>query len=868
MKFTKRTIALFLGILMLVGIAPAIAAKGNENQVRIMTESEKKAATEELITFSDNIKKMEKKFPINPMKENMDDPYALARIIVKSKKKSDYAGSLAHVNGHNDLHIIQYKTPEEARKAVEKYNNMKGVEYAEPDIIMHINQEPHVDSFNSWGFAPEFTNAYAFAEKLLADNGDDVANLPEIIVAVLDSGIDYKHPYFKGRIAPGGRDFAYGDDNPQDDHGHGSHVAGTVCDGTLPNVKILPIKVLDVQGSGSSIDTSNGMEYAYLQGAPIANMSFGGRGSNKTEEDVINAGTDQGTIYCVSSGNAGEDASDWTPAYIERCCTVAACYNNKWMASFSNYGDCIDITAPGVNITSVHNGGGFCDKSGTSMACPHVAAACALLKSYDENLSPEDLMDNIRNMAEPFDYPYGGGAGVLHLDPLGVTPPQPTGEPGQPTDAPYPTQTPIPTTTPEPSGKIGFYFETLDDVKKWEILDVDGDSLNWEWVNNDPEDSPEGSGYMISYSKQSLGFFVDQLEPDNWLISPEIPGGGTATFRLKSFDPEYPGDLIEVYTCTMDGTTPVLKDQLGSFITPASTNYETRTFDLSAYAGQNIKLVFRHTTNPFNNGFAVILDALEVLFPDGTEPVNPTAAPTQVPTPEPTEVPTPEPTEVPTPEPTSYPEPLYTVTFHRNDGSGDIFTTIENVAYGALIEEPSPAPELDGYRFDGWYKSDMVTKWNFAADTVTEDLDLYAKWIKLYTVSFNPGGGTLPQGAIEPQQGPLAQGESFIIPPCPYEKANCSFECWTDGTNEYSPSDLYTMPGKDVTLTAVWRMDILPGDSDCNGIVDMSDAILALRVSIGLTNLSEQGLANADIDSDGIITATDAVYITRLALGV
>ena len=162
----------------------------------------------------------------------------------------------------------------------------------------------------------------------------------------------------------------------------------------------------------------------------------------------------------------------------------------------------------------------------------------------------------------------------------------------------------------------------------------------------------------------------------------------------------------------------------------------------------------------------------------------------------------------------------------------------------------------------------MVTEWDFAQDTVTEDLNLYAKWTKLYNVSFDPDGGTLSQGAEEPGQAPLAQGETFIIPECPYEKEGCFFTCRSDGENQYQPGDVYTMPEHDVTLTAVWKTNLLPGDSDCNGILDISDALLALRASLGLITLCDEGFTNAGIDGNGKSSIFDALMIMKVVLGI
>ena len=405
-----------LGILMVVGIVPAIGAETVDDGK--ISEAEKAAQIEELLEFSHHLHEMKEKHSVSYTKKAADtDPYAAARIIVKSAGKVDYTGSLAHVSGHNDLHIIQYATPEEARKAVKTFRATKGIDYAEPDAIMHIDQEPHQNSFMSWGFGEDHIGTYDFTEWLLQSCGDDVDSLPEIVVGIVDTGIDSDHPYFKDRLVPGGYNFSYDNDNPEDDQGHGSHVAGTVCDGTLPNVKVMGIKVLGGDGTGPTSDVALGMEWAYLHGCSVANMSLGGPADgDMTMENIINSGADSEfkTVYCVAAGNESDNAQNHSPANVERACTVAAHNRNKKLCWFSNYGDVVDITAPGESIVSVRMGGGTTSMDGTSMATPHVAAASALIRSYAPDMAADDVIQTLKDNARPATFS-GGGAGLLHV---------------------------------------------------------------------------------------------------------------------------------------------------------------------------------------------------------------------------------------------------------------------------------------------------------------------------------------------------------------------------------------------------------------------------------------------------------------------
>lgn len=406
----KKLLSLLLAAALLIALVPAGAFSASAS-----AEESREARIEKLIDFSERLHEMEKRSApeVNRAKA-MDDPYANARIIVKSAKQLDYTGSIDHVNGYNDWHIIQYASPEAAEKAAEAYKKLDCVQYAAPDAIMSIAQQPHEDSFLSWGYRPNHVGAFNYNEWLLED-GVTVDELPEIIVGVIDTGIDTNHPFFSGRVLNIGYDFANGDSNPDDDHYHGTHVAGTVVDGTLPNVKVVGIKVMDSGGYGTTTDIVNGFEYAHLNGFQIANASLRGP---KTDDafalysEVINTGFDSGTVYCVASGNDGGNAMSYVPGCIDRSFTVASHGQNRTMSNFSNIGPCVDITAPGESINSCIPGGGYHAYSGTSMATPHVSAACAMLKSYYPDIDPDSIVSVIK-AASVDEGLVGGGDGLL-----------------------------------------------------------------------------------------------------------------------------------------------------------------------------------------------------------------------------------------------------------------------------------------------------------------------------------------------------------------------------------------------------------------------------------------------------------------------
>ncbi|MBR3298662.1 MAG: S8 family serine peptidase [Clostridia bacterium] len=405
----KKLLSLLIAAALLLAIVPmgfSVSAEAEESR---------EARIEKLISFSERLHEMEKRSApeVNRAKA-LDDPFANARIIVKSAKALDYTGSIDHVNGYNDWHIIQYASPEAAEKAANEYKKLDHVQYAAPDAVMSITQEPHVDSFLSWGYGPNYVGAFNYNEWLLED-GTTVDELPEIRVGIIDTGIAANHPFLAGRVLNIGYDFANGDSNPDDDHYHGSHVAGTVVDGTLPNVKVIGIKVMDSGGYGNTSDIVNGFAYAHENGFQVANASLRGPRNDESfalYSDVINAGFDAGTVYCVASGNDGGNAMNFVPGSVDRAFTVASHGRGKAMSYFSNTGVCVDITAPGEDINSCVPGGGYNTLSGTSMATPHVAAACAMLKSYYPDLESDNVVSVIK-AASVDEGLSGGGDGLL-----------------------------------------------------------------------------------------------------------------------------------------------------------------------------------------------------------------------------------------------------------------------------------------------------------------------------------------------------------------------------------------------------------------------------------------------------------------------
>ena len=341
--------------------------------------------------------------------------FQTARLIVKAAGAIDPHGAKDIAEGYRDLHILQYETPAEAYAAYQLYSAEQAVQYVQPSHRITVtaddsgSEDTVAASYNTWGAelmgVPEFTETYLNAEVL-----------PEVRVAVIDTGIDPRPEIFAGRLLDGGFNFSSsGNDSPDDDLYHGTHVAGTICELTPRNVKLLPVKSFDSGGSTSDEQIYAGIMYALEQGADIVNMSFGGLGVSPLEVEAMEIADEAGMICCASAGNNADDAGYYYPGSIDSCITVGAVDIDMAHPAFSNTGKSLDVVAPGVDILSYMLGENTLEKkNGTSMATPHVTACCALLRSYDKTVTPRRaealLRLNAEDLGEPgFDDEFGWG---------------------------------------------------------------------------------------------------------------------------------------------------------------------------------------------------------------------------------------------------------------------------------------------------------------------------------------------------------------------------------------------------------------------------------------------------------------------------
>jgi subtilisin family serine protease len=251
-------------------------------------------------------------------------------------------------------------------------------------------------------------------------------------VAVLDTGIDYNHPELKDNYVVGGFDYVNDDNNPFDDNGHGTHVAGIItakgvkasAKGVAPDAGIIAYKILDASGSGYLSDIILAIDAASLTGADAISMSLGTQQTWKKSNcdsaapdftAAVNRAVSKGKVVVAAAGNSQSGVS--LPGCISSVIVVGAVNNRDSLASFSGRGFAMadhGVVAPGVSIYSSVPGNRYAYYSGTSMATPHVAALVALMRSKNPGLSVDDVKTILWTTSKDlgikgFDTSYGHG---------------------------------------------------------------------------------------------------------------------------------------------------------------------------------------------------------------------------------------------------------------------------------------------------------------------------------------------------------------------------------------------------------------------------------------------------------------------------
>ncbi|MFE0188543.1 S8 family serine peptidase [Streptomyces sp. NPDC059008] len=241
--------------------------------------------------------------------------------------------------------------------------------------------------------------------------GDKKYNYPDsagegVTAYVIDTGVRISHKDFGGR-ASSGFDAIDNDDNADDGNGHGTHVAGTIAGeahGVAKKAKIVAVRVLDDQGSGTTEQVVAGIDWVTKnhKGPSVANMSLGG-GADEALDAAVKKAIDSGVTFGVAAGNESADAGQGSPSRVKEAITVASSTDKDEQSDFSNFGSVVDLYAPGSDITSDWNTGDDATNtiSGTSMATPHVVGAAAVYLAGHQDAKPADVEKALTEGATP-----------------------------------------------------------------------------------------------------------------------------------------------------------------------------------------------------------------------------------------------------------------------------------------------------------------------------------------------------------------------------------------------------------------------------------------------------------------------------------
>ncbi|HZB71094.1 MAG TPA: S8 family serine peptidase, partial [Acidimicrobiales bacterium] len=226
-------------------------------------------------------------------------------------------------------------------------------------------------------------------------------------VAVLDTGVDLDHPDLAAKLLPGW-DAVHGDPVPADDNGHGTFVAGIAAGrtgngegtaGVAWRSRIIPVKVLAANGSGTDADVVEGIRWAVDHGADVINLSLGGEGRSAAIDQWVDYALDRNVAVVAAAGNDGVDTPNY-PAASPGVVSVGATDVDGQLAHFSNWGDTVDLVAPGMDIAATANGGGYAIGDGTSFAAPLTAGVVALLRAVEPALPARDVGNRVINSAK------------------------------------------------------------------------------------------------------------------------------------------------------------------------------------------------------------------------------------------------------------------------------------------------------------------------------------------------------------------------------------------------------------------------------------------------------------------------------------
>jgi serine protease len=375
-------------------------------------------------------------------------PGVAASVITQINEKNQ--ARITYVSRTARFRVLSFPESIPPQAMVNIYLNNPNVEYAELNHVRYAFAVPNDPYYHyQWHFDNASYGGIAMAKAWDLSTGSGV------VVAVVDTGIrpgtDLANTAFTA-----GWDFIDNDDDPTDDNGHGTHVAGTIAQSTNNGLGVagvaygctlMPVRVLDASGVGTDATAADGIRWAADHGAQVINLSLGADASSETLEQAVTYASDKGVILVCASGNLMGEVS--YPAAYPACIAVGATTYNESVAYYSNGGSALDLTAPGGNDWTDLNGDGFIDGVlqqtfdkntgawayyfyvGTSMAAPHVSGVAALLIAQGIYTTPAEVKSRLESTAEDkgtpgWDSRYGWGIVNAYAALAGGPEPPPT----------------------------------------------------------------------------------------------------------------------------------------------------------------------------------------------------------------------------------------------------------------------------------------------------------------------------------------------------------------------------------------------------------------------------------------------------------
>jgi len=408
-----------LGLLILTSallcIQGAVSA-GITNSQQQLIKAQIKNKTDNYVA-GELIVGMNKNCAIDTKAENKSNLFGINAKVIDdlTLKKSSKAENF------NQVLLIQVDTKLDLLNVVEQLEALPEVEYAEPNYIASADEEKDASTtypLVSTGVIPNDPGWDLLwgLEKIDMPNAWSVTTgSEEVKVAVIDSGIAYTHEDLAANVdASQGYDFVDNDNDPQDEYSHGTHIAGTIgaetnngvgVSGINWDVTMIPLRVLNDENKGKTSNFIKAINWATEQNYPVANYSIGSSSYSRSLEEAIE---NYPGLFVASAGNQGEDYAT-TPRYpgcldISNMITVGNSKENDQKSSGSSYSKTgVDLFAPGNRIYSTYPGNQYGNKSGTSMAAPHVTGSAALALAANSNLTTNDLKENILNSVDKID---------------------------------------------------------------------------------------------------------------------------------------------------------------------------------------------------------------------------------------------------------------------------------------------------------------------------------------------------------------------------------------------------------------------------------------------------------------------------------